>query len=149
MSYTPADPNWRARIDREFAAQAFMRTTNTSLHNVAPGVVDVVVENHEAISQQYGYVHGGVVGALLDTACGFSTMTLLPTDHMVLTVEYKVNFLRPAQGAHFVGAGRVVKAGRTILVCEAELIADNAVDRPLATMTATMMSTPFRGVGAS
>lgn len=148
MAFTPADPNWRTRIDREFATQHYMRTISTTLGSVAPGEVDVVVENHEAIGQQYGYVHGGVVGALLDTACGFSTMTLLPSDHIVLTVEYKVNFLRPAEGEYFIASGRVVKAGRTILVCEAALTADGDSDRPLATMSATMMSTPDRGVAA-
>lgn len=146
MTYTPADPNWRARVDREFGAQPFVETIGAHLEEVSVGQVDVVVENHEAISQQYGYVHGGVVGALLDTACGFAAMTLLPSDHIVLTVEYKVNFLRPAEGTRFAATGRVVKAGRTIIVCEAELAAVGGPDRAIATASATMMSTPDRGV---
>ena len=146
MSFTPADPDWRARIDREFAAQAYVKTIGASLGVVSPGQVEILVDNHEAIGQQYGYVHGGVVGAILDTAVGFCTMTLLPADRIVLTVEYKVNFLRPAEGEHFVATGRVVKAGRTIMVCEADLVADGDTDRVIATMSATMMSTPSRGV---
>lgn len=145
MSFTPADPDWRARIDREFAAQAYVKTIGAAFGEVTPGRVEILVDNHEAISQQYGYVHGGVVGGLLDTAVGFCTMTLLPADHMVLTVEYKVKFLRPAEGTHFVATGRVVKAGRTIMVCEADLVADGNTDRVLATMSATMMATPMRG----
>ena len=145
MAFTPADPDWRDRVDREFAAQAYVKTIGASFGEVSPGRVEIVIDNHEAIGQQYGYVHGGVVGGLLDTAVGFCTMTLLPADHMVLTVEYKVNFLRPAEGTHFVATGRVVKAGRTLMVCEADLIADDDTDRVLASMSATMMSTPMRG----
>lgn len=145
MPFTPADPNWRARIDREFEAQAYVKTIGASFGEVSPGRVEILVDNHEAIGQQYGYVHGGVVGGLLDTAAGFCTMTLLPPEQMVLTVEYKVNFLRPAEGTHFVATGQVVKAGRTIMVCEADLVADGDTDRVLANLTATMMSTPMRG----
>ena len=140
MAYEPPDPNWRTRVEREFAAQGFMNTLRAELETIEPGRVTVAVAHDTGLSQQNGYLHGGVVGALLDNASGFAAMTLLPVDNIVLTVEYKANFLRPAEGDRFLSTGEVVKAGRTLMVCEAKVVAAARPEARIATALATMIS---------
>ena len=92
------------------------------------------------ITQQHGFIHGGVITSALDSACGYAALTLMPADAGVLTIELKCNMLAPAQGEHFEFIGKVRKAGRTITVVEGDGFAHNQANRKLiATMTATMM----------
>jgi uncharacterized protein (TIGR00369 family) len=92
------------------------------------------------ITQQHGYVHAGIVTTILDSACGYAAFSLMPADSSVLSVEFKMNFLYPAEGETFLGTGKVVKAGRTLTVCSGEMQALNQ-DKNLvvAIMQATMM----------
>ncbi len=99
-----------------------------------------------AVSQQHGFVHGGVVATGLDSACGFAAYSMMPADAAVLTIEFKTNFLAPAKGEKLLFVGRVIKPGRTITVTEATAYAHpdagSPADRtrPLAIMSATMMT---------
>ena len=89
---------------------------------------------------QHGYVHGGIITAIADSACGYAALTLLPAGAEVLTVEYKINFLAPARGARFVALGRVIRPGRTITVCRSDVIAADADTRvTIASMLACAM----------
>jgi len=108
---------------------------------VAPGEVEIRLPASERITQQHGFVHGGMIAAVLDTACGFASLSLMPQGTGVLTVEYKINFLAPAAGEHFRMIGRVRKSGRTLTLAEAEALAvRDGSHRLIATMTATMMA---------
>lgn len=117
-----------------------MRTFGVELLGVEPGEVVLGFGHDDRLTQQHGLVHGGVIGAVLDSACGWASLTLMPPGHAVLTVEYKINFLRPAEGTRFEGQGRVVKPGRTLSVADAVLVEVSAPDRPIATVTATLMA---------
>lgn len=92
-------------------------------------------------SQQNGFLHGGVVSAGLDTACGLASYTLMPAAADILTVEFKINLLAPAKGQTFRFVGNVVKPGRTLVIAEGRAFANDAGrEKMIATMSATMMT---------
>lgn len=144
--FEPIAPNWRERCLASFARQPMMETLGVEVETVDPGVVVLTFGQDDRLTQQHGLVHGGMLGAVLDSACGWAALSLMPADHAVLTVEYKLNFLRPAEGQQFSGTGRVVKPGRTLTVADGVLVETSAPDRPIATMTATLMAVAGRGL---
>jgi uncharacterized protein (TIGR00369 family) len=111
------------RVRASFAKQGLMTTLGATLDSVSPGVVEIIVSPHPAILQQHGFVHGGVVSAIADSAAGYAALSLMPVDTGVLTTEFKINFLAPAAGEHILARGRVVKAGRTLTLAQAEVLA--------------------------
>lgn len=88
------------RVRASFAKQGLMTTLGATLDSVWPGVVEIIVSPHPAILQQHGFVHGGVVSAIADSAAGYAALILMPVDTGVLTTEFKINFLAPAAGEH-------------------------------------------------
>lgn len=147
---TTRDPgnDVEARVRASFARQAFMATIGATLESVAPGEVVIALPFRDDLTQQHGFVHAGVVSAVVDSACGFAALTMMDDDAAVLSVEYKVNLLAPAAGERFRAVGRVVRAGRTITVCSGELHAHRAdgTTRHVAVMQATMMSVRHGGL---
>jgi uncharacterized protein (TIGR00369 family) len=134
------DSVFEARVRESFGRQQFMGTIGARLRRVAPGEVEIEAPVREDLSQQHRYLHAGVVTALVDTACGYSALTLSPPDTEVLSVEFKVNFLAPASGRAVVARGRVVRAGRSITVCTGDAVAiDDSGETTIATMLATML----------
>jgi uncharacterized protein (TIGR00369 family) len=113
----------RARVRASFAKQGLMTTLGATLDSVSPGMVEIIVSPHPAILQQHGFVHGGVVSAIADSAAGYAALSLMPADTGVLTTEFKINFLAPAAGERILAGGRVVKAGRTLTLTQAEVYA--------------------------
>lgn len=98
-----------------------MKLIRASLVSVADGRSEIRLPNWEGIGQQHGYAHGGVIGMVADSAGGYAAMSLAPADASVLTVEYKLNLLAPAEGEELVARGQVVRPGRTLLVTTAEV----------------------------
>ena len=135
-------PGYEARVRASFLAQPFMRTIGAGMTRVAPGEVEIALAQQAALTQQHGFTHGGVIGAVLDTACGYAALSLFPAEAGVLTVEYKVNFLAPGVGDSFRFVGRVRKHGRTLTLVEADAYGRRAdgLEKLVATMTATMMT---------
>lgn len=118
-----------------------MSTLGAELVRVAPGEVDIRLPFRADLTQQHGFLHAGVVTSIADSACGYAAFSLMAADAGVLSVEYKINLLAPARGDALVARGRVVRAGRTITVCQAEVSAVTGEDeRQVALMTATMMT---------
>lgn len=146
MSLTTSDAQWESRVRDSFAKQPTMQTLGITIARLSPGTIELSMPFSVPFSQQHGFVHGGIVGVGLDSACGFAAYSLMPSDAAVLTIEFKTNFLSPAKGAKFLFIGNVIKPGRTITVTEATAYAhpdDNSsadLTRPLAIMTATMMT---------
>ena len=116
-----------------------MRTLGAVLESIESGTVTITCEFSQALTQQHGLFHGGVVASLVDVACGYAALSVLPADREVLTVEFKVHFLKPAKTDRLIAVGQVVQAGRTLTVCEGSVF-DAARTRILARMTATMMA---------
>lgn len=138
---TPVDPDFESRIRASFGAQRVMQTLGARLEGVAPGEVRIELPFKLALTQQHGFLHAGILGIIVDSACGYAAYTLMPAGSEVLSVEYKINFLAPALGQGFTAVGRVVKAGRTLTVCagEAWAHADDAEPKLVAAMQATMI----------
>jgi uncharacterized protein (TIGR00369 family) len=133
------------RIRSSFAKQGLMTTLGATLGNVSPGMVEIVLRPTPAISQQNGFVHAGAVSAIADSAAGYAALSLMPADAGVLTAEFKINLLAPATGDRIVARGRVVKAGRTLTLGQAEVFADTGgQEKLIALLTATFMAVKGR-----
>jgi uncharacterized protein (TIGR00369 family) len=103
--------------------------------------VDIRLPFRADLTQQHGFLHAGILGAIADSAAGYAAYTLMPAEAAVLSVEYKLNLMAPAAGEAFVARGRVKKAGRTLTVCTADVFAlRGGEERLVATMQATMMT---------
>jgi uncharacterized protein (TIGR00369 family) len=138
--FEPRDENYERRVRESFARQRAMETFGARLLRVAPGEVEVGFDFDEAFTQQHGYLHAGVVTAIVDTACGYAALSLTEPGAEVLSVEFKLNLLSPAAGHAFVARARVVRPGRNITVCAGDLYAlRDGGEKVVATMLATMM----------
>jgi uncharacterized protein (TIGR00369 family) len=141
MTFAPADPAFEERVRESFSRLALMRTIGARLVKVTPGEVDIDMSFRDDLTQQHGFVAAAVVTAIVDTACGYAAMSLMPAGATVLTVEYKVNFISSARGEQLIARGRVVKPGRTLTVCAGEVYAQNNTEqKAVATMLGTMMA---------
>ena len=130
-------------IAESFNRQGFLQTIGARLTKVAAGEIEIELETDSKLTQQQGYVHGAVVAAIGDTACGYAALTMMPEDSEVVSVEYKINFMAPAKGEKLIARGRVNKSGRTLSVCSGDVFAVNdGTEKIVATILATMMSVP-------
>ena len=109
------------RIADSFGAQGLMATLGARLALVAEGEVHIALPFAAGLSQQLGYVHAGAITSILDSACGYAALTKAPAQCEVVTAEFKINFLRPALGEHFLAIGRVQNAGKLLTVCTGEV----------------------------
>jgi len=123
-TFEPLDPDYQTRVRASFARQAFMRTLGVELVHLAPGEVDLSVPFRADLTQQHGYFHAGVTATIADSAAGYASLSLYPKGTGVLTTEFKINLLRPAQGERLVARGRVVKPGRTLTICQSDVYAE-------------------------
>jgi len=143
MKYSALDEDYAERIQDSFKKQGLMKTINARLVKVEPGEVHIEFPFSEAITQQHGFVHAGILATVLDNACGYAAGTLMSPEMEVLTVEYKINFLSPAKGEEFIALGRVVKPGRTITVCSGEvMVKEKTGYKQLVVMQSSMMAVP-------
>jgi uncharacterized protein (TIGR00369 family) len=111
-----------ARIVREsFARQGLMGTLGARIVTLEPGLCVIEMPYADSVSQQRGYFHGGAIGAIADTAAGYAAYSLMPAGSDILTVEYKINLIRPAQPPTLRAEGRVLRTGRTLSVCRADV----------------------------
>ncbi len=122
-AFQPLDPDFEQRVRNSFARQGAMRLIGAQLGRVEPGRVDIELPFREDLSQQHGFFHAGITSTVADSAGGYAAYTLFPADSSVLTVEFKINLIAPAQGEKLIATGRVKKAGRTLTICEFEVAA--------------------------
>ena len=143
--FEPQDPDFEARVRESFARQTLMETIGARMTKVFPGEVEIELPFRDDLSQQHGFLHGAVVAAIADSACGYSALTLMPEGTAVLTVEYKVNFLSPATGDRLVARGRVTKPGRTVTVCVGDVFSvKDQKEKLVATMLTTLITVSER-----
>jgi uncharacterized protein (TIGR00369 family) len=129
------------RIASSFARQGLMTTLGAQLVRIAPGEVQIALLPRPELSQQHGYIHAGALTSVLDSACGYAALTVAPAGCDVLTVEFKINFVRPALAERFVAIGRVTKAGRSLTVCQGEVVGErDATHEAIAVMQATIIN---------
>jgi uncharacterized protein (TIGR00369 family) len=115
--FTPADAGFAERVRASFARQRVMEFIGARMTTVEPGLVEIELPYRTELTQQHGFFHAGITGTIADSAGGYAGYTLFPADSSVLTIEYKMNLLAPADGERLVATGRVVRSGRTLTVC--------------------------------
>ena len=137
----PRNPNFAEEIKQSFAKQTIMGLIGAKLTRVEPGIVEITLPYRADLAQQHGYLHAGIVTTIADSACGYAAYSLMPPDFEVLSVEFKVNLLRPAKGEMFLASAEVVKSGKTLTVVRADVFGlDQTEQRTLiATMLGTMI----------
>ncbi|WSB97068.1 PaaI family thioesterase [Streptomyces scopuliridis] len=136
-----ASPEVRDRVRASFERQGLMGHLGARLAHIAPGRVHIVLPGRPEVTQQHGYFHAGATSAIADSAGGYAAFTLFPENTSVLTVEYKINLLAPAEGDHIEAVGTVVRSGRTLTVCQLEVF---AVEDARRTLVATGQQTLIR-----
>jgi len=135
-----ANPDFAECVTASFDKQTAMHLIRATLPMVEHGRTEIHVPHWDGIEQQHGFVHGGVVGMIADTAAGYAAMTVVPSSASVLTVEYKLNLVAPADGEKLIARGQVVRPGRTLIVTKAEVFAIKAGKETLcALMQQTIM----------
>lgn len=122
------------RVRESFARQGLMRHLGAELNLVQPGEVRIRVPFREELTQQHGFFHAGATSAIADTAGGYAGFTLFPENSSVLTVEFKINLLAPAQGDYLEAVGKVVRSGRTLTVCQLEVYGVSDGERTLVAL---------------
>jgi uncharacterized protein (TIGR00369 family) len=139
--FEPKDQDYAERVRASFARQGAMATIGASLTEVDPGRVVIELPWAQPLTQQHGFLHAGMVATALDSACGYAAFSLMAGDTAVLTIEYKINLLAPAQGQRFRMVGVVIKPGRTVTVAEGQAWAiDEGREKLIATMSCTLMA---------
>ena len=139
--FHPRDPGYAERVRASFDLQQAMHLIGARLAVVEPGYTEIHLPYKAEITQQHGFIHGGVVGMIADSAAGYAANTLTPADSSVLTVEYKLNLIAPADGERMVARGEVIRSGRTLIITKAEVFAIKAEQWTLcAVMQQTIMA---------
>lgn len=133
---TPVDPAYESRVRASFGRQKAMSHVGASLAAVAPGRVEIRLPFRDELTQQKGYVHGGIIGMIADSAAGYAAFSLMPASASLVTVEYKMNILAPGRGT-LVARGEVLKPGRTLTVARAEVYSEDG--KHVASMQQTLM----------
>ncbi|MCB4358300.1 PaaI family thioesterase [Quatrionicoccus australiensis] len=118
-----ANPDFKASVAASFAKQNAMQLIRASLPLIEHGRTEIHIPHWAGVEQQHGFVHGGVVGMIADSAAGYAAMTVVPASASVLTVEYKMNLVAPADGETLIARGEVLRPGRTLIVTKAEVYA--------------------------
>jgi len=134
------NPSFADEIKQSFAKQTIMGLIGAELTRVEPGVIEIRLPYRADLAQQHGYLHAGIVTTIADSACGYAAYSLMPPNSEVLSVEFKVNLLRPAKGETFSAVAEVVKSGKTLTVVRADVFGIEQERRELvATMLGTMI----------
>jgi uncharacterized protein (TIGR00369 family) len=129
-------------VRENFAQQAFMGTLGAHLTTVEHGRVEIRLRATEALTQQHGYLHAGVMASVLDSACGYAALTLAQEGANVVSIEFKINMLSPAIGDELIARGNVKRSGKNVAVCTGDAFmvrANESKEKLVATMLATMM----------
>jgi len=118
-----ANPEFVRDVAASFDKQSAMTLIHATMPVIEHGRTEIHVPHWDGIEQQHGFVHGGVVGMIADSSAGYAAMTMVPASASVLTVEYKMNLVAPADGEKLIARGQVIRPGRTLIVTKAEVFA--------------------------
>ncbi|MET0680412.1 MAG: PaaI family thioesterase [Burkholderiales bacterium] len=145
MAFQPPDPDFEARVRASFGRQAAMKLIGATLARVEPGLAAIELPYRADITQQHGLVHGGITAMIADTAAGYAAYSLFPAASSILTVEFKINLIAPADGERLIVTGRVKKPGRTLTICEFEVVAHKGASATVCAVgLETLMCLPGR-----
>lgn len=132
-----------ALLAASFVQQGVLMAWNARLTSAADGACEIVLPMSAVVTQQHGFFHGGVIGTLADAAGGYAANTLLMPSHECLSAEYKINFVAPGIGDTLIARGKVLKAGKTLVVSSAEVfVVKDGVEKLCAIMQQTLFVIP-------
>jgi uncharacterized protein (TIGR00369 family) len=117
------NPDFRAAVERYVSAQSYLALIGVALNRVEPGLAEYRLPYRDDIGQQDGFFHGGVIGGIAEGVMGAAAFTLVAAGANVVGAEYKVNLLAPGRGPALLARGTVVKPGRRLIVCRADVLA--------------------------
>ena len=138
--FAAEDPEFEARVRASFGRQGIMALIGARITRVEPGLVEIELPYHADLTQQHGFFHAGITSTIADSAGGYAAYSLMPAGASVLTTEFKINLLAPADGELLRARGRVIKPGRTLTVCEVDVFAvKDGVATPCAKLLETLM----------
>ena len=126
-------------IRNSFRKQGLMTTLGAKLVAIEQGKVIIECLFNEGLSQQHGFFHAGVLTSIADSACGYAALTVMPPGKDVLSVEFKINLLKPANTSKIIATGTVLQSGKTLTICEGNVF-DETQTKLIARMTATMIA---------
>jgi len=142
----PRNPEFEKTVRESFAKQGIMTHIGASLGVVEPGSCEIRLPYSDDVSQQHGFFHGGVVGTIADSAGGYAAFSLMAEGDGILTVEYKLNLMAPADGELLIARGQVVRPGRSLTVCTADVfVVKDGRETQCAVMQQTLMRIVGRG----
>src|SRR5215204_5026308 len=121
MIFEASNPTFAEEVRKSFAEQSIMNLIDAELAVVQPGVVEISLPYRRELTQQDGYLHAGIITTIADSAAGYAAFSLMPAGSRVLSVEFKVNLLRPASGEQFLARAEVIKPGKTLTVVRADV----------------------------
>src|ERR687891_1253852 len=122
MPDQPRNPSFAEEIKQSFAKQTIMGLIGAELARIEPGLIEITLPYRADLAQQHGYLHAGIVTTIADSACGYAAYSLMPPKSEVLSVEFKVNLLRPAKAEMFLATAEVIKSGKTLTVVRADVV---------------------------
>lgn len=137
-AFIPKDPDFKDRVVENFALQTLMKTLGAQLADIQPGKCEIVMAKRDDLCQQHGFLHAGITTTLADTAAGYAAFSLMPKGAEVLSTEFKINLLNPAEGKRFSARAEVLKPGRTLTVVRSDVWAEDETGQQ--TMIATMLA---------
>ncbi len=136
--FEPCNPCYAQRVRSSFDRQKVMTLLGAQLTHLTPGECEIQLPFKPELTQQHGYFHGGIIGTIADSAGGYAGYSLMPEQSSVLTIEYKMNLLAPAEGELLIARGRVLKPGRTLVVTRVDAV---VVKDGRETLCATLLQT--------
>jgi len=138
--FQPQFPDFKSKVEQSFGSQKFMEHIGAELVDVKPGYCEIHVPFNENLTQQNGFFHAGVISTIADNVAGYASLSLMKEHSMVLSVEYKLNLMRPGTGELLIGKGHVLKYGKTLTVCRADVfIVKDGIEKLCAAAQLTMI----------
>ncbi len=144
VEFKASNPQFETMLRTSFAKQGVMAHIGAQMGAVSPGYCEIKLPYSDDVSQQHGFFHGGIVGTIADSAGGYAAFSLMGEGEGILTVEYKLNLMAPADGDMLIARGEVVRPGRSLSVCRADVV---VVKDGVETACAVMQQTLMRIVG--
>jgi len=145
IPYTPKDPDFADRVKESFARQKFMTLLKAKLVKTEPGFCEIHIPYDISLTQQHSFFHAGIVGTIADNAAGYAAYSLMDKDSSILSVEFKLNLISPAEGELLIGRAQVLKYGRTLTICRSDVfIVKGGVEKLCAASQSTLMELPGR-----
>jgi len=140
-SFKAQDIAFEKKVRESFDRQSFMDFIHAEISDIKPGFCEIQLPYKAELSQQHGYFHAGVIGTIADNCGGYAAFSLMPAGASVLTTEYKLNLVAPGDGERLIGRANVLKAGRTLSICETKVFAvKNGVEKLCAVSLMTVMT---------